>query len=128
MEGEGGSEGTRAEETALVQASDDGAGPGWRQRREGCTEGGFLVLSGVTAQGLDVEEGSRLQTSLPNSTGCPSPSQVPRCYVGGGKRSPAWKGRSWAAGAPPAPCPPPPRLLLLHPLSGRQLQAKKRKW
>lgn len=31
----------------------------------------------------------------------------------------------WPAGAPPAST---PRLLLLHPLSGRQLQAKKRKW
>lgn len=59
-----------------------------------------------------------------------SPCPDALVLAGGRKRGQVLleKGLGWVwPGAPPPPAPT-PRLLLLHPLSGRQLQAKKRKW
>lgn len=58
-----------------------------------------------------------------------SPCPDALVLAGGRKRGQVLleKGLGWVwPGAPPPT--PTPRLLLLHPLSGRQLQAKKRKW
>lgn len=58
---------------------------------------------------------------------CPD-VQAPVLSWWGEKRCQVLQRRGWAAGAPAPLTPPPPGLLPLHPLSGRQLQAEKRKW
>lgn len=61
----------------------------------------------------------------------PLPGAQVLCWWGKEREVPGgrgWARRGWPAGATPPSRPHPLRLLLLHPLSLRQLQAKKRKW